>query len=177
MQQAVATGVAGEALVGVRELASMTGVSPSTVTRYVQRYPDLGVTVGGVTKVRRDAYLASRTDNPAVPAAEVVEQRQTATVIEMPARAAKARHEEAKAELAELELMERKGALVAAEAIRRELATIAQALRDALLSADTDFVERLMAAADARTATAMLIDHNRALLERLADSLSEAGVG
>ncbi len=175
MQQTVASPVAREVLIGVRAMARLTGENPSTVSRYVRRYPDLSADVDGATKVRRDAYLSHKNDNPSalvpsvddeVPAAPLKPAAET-----QPARAAKARHEEVRAELAEIELAEKKGELVAVEHVRRMIAEAAQRLRNDMLAPQIAFVEQLRAADSARAAATMLVDRNRKFLEEFADRM------
>lgn len=182
MQQTVATAVAREEIVGVREMASLTKVNPSSVSRYVQRYPELGVRLGGETKVRRDAYLAHRGNNPTVDAETLPEEdpspaplRAAAVEAGLPGREAKARHDAVRAELAEMELAERKGELVRVSDVQRLIADAGQRLRDELLAPQIDFAERLKACDTPREAAAMLVERNRAILTAFADRLAAEG--
>ncbi|BCW88038.1 hypothetical protein sos41_11760 [Alphaproteobacteria bacterium SO-S41] len=174
MQQAVAMAVASrDQLIGVREMAALTKVAASTVTRYVQRHPELGVTVSGQTKVWRDAYLAHRADNPDIEDPDVTspapplaggDMPPLMKVEQLPGRAAKNRHEEARAELVELELAERKGSLVPAAEVQAALAETMQKLRDRLIGVDMEFAERVMAAGSPREAALMMSDRGREAL-------------
>lgn len=179
MQQAVAMGVAGaDQLIGIRAMAELTRQAPSTVSRYVQRHPELGVNVDGQTKVWRGAYLAHRADNPVAEPAlldePVNDARPPLKLADMatPARAAKTRHEEVRAELAEIELAEKKGHLVKASEVRAMIAEAAQRLRNELLSPQVDFAEQMRAADTPREAAAMLVTRNREMLNRFVDRLT-----
>lgn len=173
MQQAVASAVArNDRLLGVREMALKTGVTASTVSRYVKQHPQLGVKVNGQTKVRADEYLAHRLDNPGVEAPVLSEATPAKAIADLPTRAAKQRHEEVRAELAEMELAERKGELVRADDVREAIAACAQALRDDLLAIDVEFGERILAADDPRRAATMMADRNREAFEKFVDRLA-----
>lgn len=178
MQQGVASAVAGrDQLIGVRAMAALTGQAPSTVTRYVQRHPELGAMVDGQTKVWRGLYLAHKDDNPIAEAPQLTEDAPAERAAfhpapDQPGRQAKARYEESRAELAELELAERKGELVKVADVQRMVADAAQRLRDELLSPQIDFAERLKAADTPQAAAAMLVARNRAILQAFADRLA-----
>ncbi len=150
--------------------------NPSTVTRYVQRYPELGVSVDGQTKVWRDKYLAHRSDNPAATPAPQMDldtpAPRMATVTDLPARAAKGKYEEARAQLVELELAEKLGQLVKADDVRSAVAAAAQGLRDGLLTPDMEFAERLLACDGMASAAAMIVRRNREMLSRFVEQLA-----
>ena len=168
MQQTVAAPVARDQLIGVRAMAQLTGQNASTVSRYLQRHPELSATVDGQTKVWRDAYLAHKSDNPvadAPPPVEVEIVPAAQPVVEArPAREARARHEEVRAELAELDLAERRGELVRVSEIHTAIASAAQELRDVLLTADVEFGERVKAAETPMAAAALIVERNREAL-------------
>lgn len=168
MQQTVAAPVARDQLIGVRAMAQLTGQHASTVSRYLQRHPELSATVDGQTKVWRDAYLAHKSDNPVAeaPAPIEIELAPSArpTIEQRPAREAKARHEEVRAELAELDLAERRGELVRVSDVQAAIANAAQELRDILLTADVEFGERVKAAETPMAAAAMIVERNREAL-------------
>lgn len=159
-------------------MARLTGQNASTVSRYVRRHEHLGVTVDGETKVWRDAYLAHKGDNPTAHE-PVLEDEAPAGPLKpaaeiQPARGARARHEEVRAELAEIELAQKKGALVPVEQVRRMIAEAAQRLRNDMLSPQIAFVEQLRAADSSRAAATMLVDRNRKFLDAFADRLLAA---
>jgi hypothetical protein len=177
MLQAVAAAAAhhatgGEELVTLREAARRTGVQASTVQRYAARYPELMAEIGGQKLLRFAAYQAHREDSLAVAASP------PATKPEAPRRvaanAARGRHEEAKAQLAELELAAKRGELVARTEIESLVVEVLTQLKAEMLRADVDLAERVRVAANAREAASVLLERDRALLTRVADRFEAA---
>lgn len=126
----------------VTALAERAGVHKSTVSRQVRAWGLVGA--DGLIEV--EAYVAKRQElDPAL--------QRTAKPEKAPGYAShKARNEAAKAELAELQLAERRGALILRSDVAPLIGGWSRQLRDELLAIPRDTVPDPVAAADCEAA-------------------------
>jgi hypothetical protein len=176
---------------GVRQAAEKLGVSHSTISRYIDKYPELNVAPpGSRKKVNLDQLRRHREDNltvqeqgqpllaspPEAPAPEKRggEKDDHAVASRRRQSEARATYEETRAELAALDLRQKRGELIDVEIVRLAFADTGALLQNRLASRRRDMAERLVAIEDVREAEAFLQDADRELLEAFRQNLINA---
>lgn len=175
-------------VLGIRDAADVIGVSHSTVSRYLKRYPDLNRGTAGRPLVDVDEYRLHRGENIHVPASGDAPTPAVPAVPADPASASaadadadvpsynkeKARREKANATTAELNLAERLGKVVPRDEVEATIFEAGQALRDAMERRSHELSERLAVMNDPAAIAALLEQEDRKLLKEFLENLQAA---
>lgn len=178
-----------ETFVGVTAAAKATGLSASTISRYLRRYPELNRGAGKrprvsvaelnahrarfVNAARSNSHAGGLMDDPPAAAAEN-EPGERRSPDRPTYAAAKTLREAAQAQTAQLDLAERLGQLLARADVEAALTEAGATLQQKQQQRRRALAEILAAAGgDVRAIAAALEDDDRALLNATADVLEE----
>ena len=183
-----------EPLMGVREAARAIGVNPSTVTRYIAKYPELIASASGPPKVDLARFVEHRkanvneiksgnhagllftaTASAAPPASAAPDEDDAETQQPRERRSpdyahARTARETISARLEQIKLDEKLKLLVSRREVEDMAVEAGLAFRDGLITRNRDLADRLATMTDAIEIKSLLDQSDAQLLARIADA-------